>query len=176
MTQTRLWELSEEIRQLEETISTIVEDETLSEAEKEIKQQQFFSQWLEVGESFKVKAAQVAAYIRHQEVLAEVRKNEAKRIRILAEQAESQANKLRQYLTSQMLRSGIDKIEGTTVKISLRKKPPQVILNIAPEDLPSDCVKVTYEPKLTKIKELLKEGSIDWASLNESPEHSITIR
>jgi hypothetical protein len=176
MTHTRLWELSEEIRQLEETIAMIAEDETLSEEEKEIQLQQFFSKWLEIGKSFKTKATQVATYICHQEALAEARKNEAKRIRILAEQAESQANKLRQYLTSQMLRSGVDKIEGTTVKISLRKKPPQVILNIPSEELPSECVKVTYEPRLTKIKELLKEGSIDWASLNETQEYSITIR
>jgi hypothetical protein len=34
MTNTRLWELSEEIRQLEETIATIAEDETLREEKK----------------------------------------------------------------------------------------------------------------------------------------------
>jgi hypothetical protein len=44
---------------------------------------------LETGKYFKTKAAQLAAYIRHQEVLAEARNNEAKRIRILAEKAES---------------------------------------------------------------------------------------
>jgi hypothetical protein len=75
-----------------------------------------------------------------------------------------------------MLRSGVDKIEDATVKISLRKKPPQIVLNVTPEELPPECIKVTYEPRLTKIRELLKEGSIDWASLNETQEHSITVR
>jgi flagellar motor protein MotB len=172
----RLWELSDSIRELEESIAAILEDDSLSEETHETKLQQAFSQWLATGESFKIKAEQVAAYIRHQEALAEARKAEAKRIRALAEIAENQANRLRNYLTSQMLRAGTDKIDGATVKISLRKKPPQVVLNISPEELPTECVKVTYEPKLTKIKELLKQGSIDWAYLSESQEHSITIR
>jgi hypothetical protein len=176
MTQTRLWELSDEIRQLEEEISFILEDEVLAEEEREIQLQKTFAHWLEAEESFKVKAEKVAAYIRYQEVLAEARKAEAKRIRALAEQAENTASRLRKYLTDKMLHSGVDRIEGLTVKISLRKKPPQVLLNIAPENLPPDCVKITYEPKLTKIKELLKQGSLDWASLSEQIEHSITIR
>ncbi len=176
MTQTRLWELSEEIGQLEEEISSILEDETLAEEERETQLQKTFASWLKAGESFKIEAEQIAAYIRHQEILAEARKSEAKRIRALAEQAENTANRLRKYLTDKMLHSGVDRIEGVTVKISLRKKPPQVLLNITPEELPPDCVKITYEPKLTKIKELLKQGSLDWASLSEQIEHSITIR
>lgn len=173
---TRLWELSDSIKQLEETIAAITEDESLSEETRETQLQQAFTQWLEGRESFKAKAEQVAAYIRHQEALAEARKAEAKRIRALAEQAENQAARLRHYLTNEMLRSGVEKIDGTTVKIGLRKKQPQVLINIPAEELPPEYVKVTYEPKLTKIKELLKQGSIDWASLSEQIEHSITIR
>jgi Siphovirus Gp157 len=176
MMQTRLWELSEEIRQLETEIALTLEDETLSEEARETQLQQTFAKWLEAGESFIIKAEKVAAYIRHQEALAEARKAEAKRIRALAEQAENTANRLRKYLTDKMLHSGVDRIEGLTIKISLRKKTPQVLLNISPEELPPDCVKITYEPKLTKIKELLKQGALDWASLSEQIEHSITIR
>ena len=94
----RLWELSNEIQQLETAIALILEDETLPDEDKETKVQQAFNQWLSAGESFKLKAEQVAAYIRHQEALAEARKAEAKRIRALAEQAENQANRLRKYL------------------------------------------------------------------------------
>ncbi len=105
MTQSiRLWELSGEIQQLETAIALIVENETLTEEEREDKLQETFSEWLEAGESFKVKAEQVAKYIRHQEALAEARKAEAKRIRTKAEQAENQATRLRNYLSLDALK------------------------------------------------------------------------
>ena len=176
---TRLWELSEEIRELENAISAIADDETLNDEDKEVKLQKTFATWLETGESFKVKAEQVARYIRHQEALAEARKAEAKRIRELATQAENQAGRLRKYLTSQMIISGVDRIDGVSTKISIRKKPPQVLLNVPPEELPNQYVKVTHKPDLTRIKALLKadgQGAISWASLSENHEHSVTIR
>ncbi len=160
-------------------IALIQEDETLTEEERETKLQETFNQWLTTGESFKSKAEQVARYIRHQEVLASARKAEARRIRTLSEQAENQADRLRKYLTAQMIRSDIKRIDGTTVKIGLRQKPPRVLLNVPPEELPAEYVKVTYKPDLTKIRALLKansQNSIDWASLSESHQYSVTIR
>ena len=180
MTQsTRLWELSEEIKELETAIATLVEDEALSEEEREDKLQKTFAQWLETGEFFKAKAEQVARYIRHQEALAEARKTESRRIRELASQAENQAARLRKYLTNQMMMSGIDRIDGVSTKIGLRQKQPQVLLNVPPEELPVEYVRVTYKPDLTKIKTLLKsdtERVIGWASLSENHEHSVTIK
>ncbi|PSF33869.1 hypothetical protein C7H19_19285 [Aphanothece hegewaldii CCALA 016] len=175
----RLWELSEEIQQLENAIALIQEDETLTDSERETKLEQAFSQWLQTGESFKTKAEQVAAYIRHQESLSEARKAEAKRIRTLAEQAENTATRLRHYLTLQMQHAQINRIDGVTVKIGLRKKPPRVLLNVSPKELPPEYVQVEYTPKLTKIKELLKtdaQGVIGWAFLSESHEYSVIIR
>lgn len=179
MTTTRLWELSEEIRQLENAISAIADDETLDEEDRETKLQETFNKWLSAGESFKTKAEQVARYIRHQEALAEARKAEAKRIRELAQQAENQAAKLRKYLTSQMMISGVDRIDGISTKINLRKKQPTVMLNVPPEELPPEYVRITHKPDLTKIRAALKtdsEGEIDWASFSESLEYSVTIR
>ncbi len=180
MTQsTRLWELSDEIQQLEDAISAIADDETLTDEERETKLQETFEQWLETGESFKNKAEQVARYIRHQEALAEARKNEARRIRELATQAENQASRLRKYLTSQMIRSNVNRIDGVSTKINIRKKPPQVLLNVPVEELPAEYVRITHKPDLTKIKAVLKsdtEGVIDWAILSENHEHSVTIR
>jgi hypothetical protein len=175
----RLWELSNEIQQLEDAIATIQENDSLTDDEREAQLQETFSKWLYAGDSFKVKAEHVAAYIRHQESLAETRKAEAKRIRVLAEQAENTATRLRRYLTNQMLRSGVERIDGTTVKIGLRRKPPRVLLNVSPEQLPPEYVRVTYEPKLTEIKELLKTdrtSRIGWAFLSENHEYSVTIR
>ncbi|MDJ0902206.1 MAG: siphovirus Gp157 family protein [Xenococcus sp. MO_188.B8] len=179
MTKPKLWELSDEIQQLENAISAIADDETLSESERETKLQETFAQWLSTGESFKSKAEQTARYIRHQEALAEARKAEAKRIRELASQAENGANRLRKYLLDQMIRSDIKKIDGVAVKIGLRKKQPQVLLNVPAEELPAEYVQVSYKPDLTKIRKLLKvdaQGAIGWASLAESQDYSVTIR
>ena len=177
MTNTRLWELSDEIQQLETAISDIQEDETLSDEDREIKLEETFNKWLETDENFKSKAEAVASYIRHQEALAEARKNEAKRIQNLAKQAENGAARLRKYLVAQMVRSDVKKIEGVTCKIGLRKKQPSVLINVPPEELPSEYVKVSYKPDLTAIKKLLKtDAEIDWASLSEQDEYSVTIR
>ena len=142
----RLWELSNEIQRLETAYALIVDNETYSDEEREIKLEKTFNQWLETGESFKVKAEQIARYIRHQEALAEARKEEARKIRTLAEQAENQASRLRRYLTNEMLRSEIRRIDGISVKIGLRKKQPRVLLNIPTEELPAEYVKVTHLP------------------------------
>ena len=158
-------------------IANIQEDETLSDEELENQLQQTFDEWLQAGESFKLKAEQVAAYIRHQEALAEARKTEAKRIQALAKQAENGATRLRKYLVAQMIRSDVKKIDGTTVKIGLRKKQPQILINVPPEELPTEYLNVTYKANLTEIRKLLKsDAEIGWASFSESHEYSVTIR
>ena len=179
MATTKLWELSDEIQQLENAIADLIDNENLTESERETKLQSTFNQWLETGESFKSKAEQVARYIRHQEALAEARKAEARRIQTLAKQAENGAARLRKYLIDQMIRSDIKKIDGVAVKIGLRKKQPAVLLNVPAEELPAEYVQVSYKPDLTKIRKLLKvdaTGEIGWASLADSQDYSVTIR
>ena len=176
---TKLWELSDEIQQLENAIALIADDENLTEEERENKLQLTFEQWLETGESFKSKAEQVARYIKHQEALAEARNVEAKRIQNLAKQAENGAARLRKYLIDQMIRSDIKKIDGVAVKIGLRKKQPAVLLNVPADELPAEYVQVTYKPDLTKIRKLLKcdaQENISWASLSDNQDYSVTIR
>ncbi len=176
---TKLWELSDEIQELENGINAIADDESLSDEERETKLQATFEQWLETGESFKSKAEQVARYIRHQEALAEARKAEARRIQTLAKQAENGAARLRKYLIDQMIRSDVQKIDGTTVKIGLRKKQPAVLLNVPTEELPAEYVQVSYKPDLTKIRKVLKcdgQENISWASLSDNQDYSVTIR
>ncbi|ELS03465.1 Gp157 protein [Xenococcus sp. PCC 7305] len=175
-TSTRLWELSDDIQTLESAITLIQDNQDLSDEEQEIQLEETFNQWLETGESFKEKAEKLAGYIRHQEALAEARKNEAKRIQTLAKQAENGAARLRKYLVAQMVRSDVKKIEGVTVKIGLRKKQPSVLINVEPEKLPAEYVKVSYKPDLTAIKKLLKSEAVEWASLSDGQEYSVTIR
>ncbi len=135
-------------------IALIQEDENLSEEERETKLEETFTQWLETGESFKVKAELVAKYIRHQEALAEARKAEAKRIQTLAKQAENSATRLRKYLTNQMIRSDVKRIDGVSVKIGLLQKQPLVLINVSPEKLPPAYVKVTYKPDKSENQKL----------------------
>ena len=179
MTKARLWELSEEIRELENAIALIADNENLASEIKEVKLQEIFNQWLSTGESFKAKAEKVARYIRHQESLAIARKTEAKRIKDLATIAENQAARLRRYLTNQMILSNIDRIDGISTKIGLRRKQPRVLLNVPPEKIPAEYVKIDHKPDLVKIRELLKADTkkvISWASFEENHEHSVTIR
>jgi hypothetical protein len=75
-----------------------------------------------------------------------------------------------------MVRTNNTRIDGTLAKISLRKKPAKLVLNVAVEDLPTEYTKVTIEPKLAEIKKLLKSNQVDWASMVESQDYSITIR
>ena len=71
---TTLWKLTELQLELERSIDSILGDESLNEAdafstlrERETQLQQTFEQWINAGDTFKLKAEQIAGYIRHQE-------------------------------------------------------------------------------------------------------------
>lgn len=179
MTTVRLWELSEEIKELENAIASIADDDTLNSEDKEVKLQEAFATWLSVGDSFKAKAEQVARYIKHQEVLVQARKAEVKRIKELATIAENHAKRLRKYLSNQMLLTNCDRIDGVTVKIGLRRKQPRVLLKVTPEELPSEYTRKNLEADLVKIRAALKEDPqklINWAEFSENHEHSVNIK
>jgi hypothetical protein len=172
-----LYEISEEITNLEHLISDILDSEDLSDLEKEIRTNHLFQEWISKGEDFEDKAIKVASWIKHQETLAEARRIEYRRIRALADQAQNQAEKLRDYLTKEMLRIGKTKIEGTTAKISIRQKPSRVCLNCEIEALPSAFKKIEITPQLAEIKKAIKaDPTIDWAFLSNNNEFSLTIR
>lgn len=173
---TRLWELSDEIQELEQAINAIANDETLNEEERETKLQSIFDKWLNTGESFNSKAEQVASYIKHQEAIANARKAEAKRIQTLAKHAENEAIRLRKYLIVQMLRSDTKTINGTLNKIGLRRKQPEVLIKIPVEKLPREYLKIIYQPNLQAIRRSIKSDDIDWAYLSEEDRYSVTIR
>lgn len=172
----KLWEISQELEQLESELSEVLESD-LSEEEKEEKAGQLLTAWFRSGKNFKEKAVNVASYIKQLEALALARKEEAKRIRVLAEIAENKANSLRDYLLNEMLDAGITKIEGVTAKLSVRKKPSKLLLNCSIDDLPDKFKRVTVEPKLMDIrKELTTNPDIEWAALEDSNEFGLTIK
>ncbi len=76
-----------------------------------------------------------------------------------------------------MTRANKTKIEGTTAKLSLRRKPPHVCLNCEPEQLPDEFKKVEITPRLAEIKKAIKDKpDIDWAYLSDSDDYSLTIQ
>ncbi len=177
MTTAKLWELSQDIEELENRISEIQDCEDLSDGEKEQRIEAIFTQWLDTSDKFDDKAIAVAGYIRYLESLSEARKQEYRRLRELASQAQSEADRLRGYLINHMTRGNKTKIEGTTAKLSLRRKPPRVCLNCEPEQLPDEFKKVEVTPRLTEIKRAIKsKPDIDWAYLSDSDDYSLTIR
>ena len=170
---TTLWKLTELQLELERSIVAIQEDEHLNEADRDSQLAQTFEQWISAGDDFKEKAEHIAQYIRHQEALAEARSNEAKRLRILASEAENLSDRLRDYLRDQMVRTNNTKIDGTLAKISLRKKPAKLVIT---GEIPSDYTRTTVSPKLDEIKKLLKTQEVEWASMSDDQGFSITIR
>jgi hypothetical protein len=176
--ESKLWELSDEILKLEEAICLVQEEESLLDTEREARIQALFEKFLHVEGDFEEKALAVANYIRYQEALAEARKQEYRRLRALAEQAEGTAERLRSYLTRELLKAGKTKIEGVNGRVSLRRKPPRVILNCEPSELPSRFVKIIHEPRLAEIKNWLKNSNleVDWASFSESEEFTIQLK
>jgi len=173
----KLWELSDAINDLESRIQLIQDDESLSDEEKEAKLESAFQDWIQTGQQFEYKSEQVARYIQHQEALANARRTEARRINALASQAENQAEKLRRYLSQQLQLSNYQKLEGTTAKISLRKKQPQLSLRDV-EELPDELVKIERKPDKKAIKAYLQQhGKQPWGELVDDPQgYSVVIK
>jgi hypothetical protein len=173
----KLWELSSEVLSLENSISEIQEDENLSDSEKDSLLAVTFETWLGTGKEFDNKACQVAAYIKHLEAVTEARKNEYRRLRELAEMSEKQGERLRAYLVTNMERVGKKKINGINASLSLRKKPAKVVLTMEPDRLPDEFKKVEITPRLSELRNHLKNNpECTFAQLSSNEEYSVTIK
>ena len=171
----RLWEIGDEIAELERILGDILDAEDLSEGEKEARAGHAVQEWLAAGEDFERKAERVAGYIKHLEALAAARQGESRRLRALYEQAQNQADSLRGYLAREMCRTNRTRIEGVKARLSLRRKQPKVLLHCDPEQLPARFVRAT--PLLGEIRAALKEEpDLGWASFSTVPEYSLFIR
>jgi hypothetical protein len=163
--------------ELEELISDVLEDDSLSDKAKDCRAEHLFQEWIETEGDFEKKAIMVAAWIKHQEALAESRMTEYRRIKKLAEQSQNQAEKLREYLLSQMEKANKTKIEGAIAKVSVRSKPARVVLNCELEDLPAQYQTIEITPKLQEIKKALKMNpNIEWAFFSGIHEKCLSIR
>ena len=172
----KLWELADEMTELETAIANL-ENEDLTEQERENLLAQWFENWLDTNGDFDRKAENVACYIKHLEAITEARKTEYRRLRTLAEQSEKAGDRLREYLTENCLKAGKTSIKGIKANLTIKKKPARVILNCEPEELPPEFKKVEVTARLNKLKDYLKENpDCDFAVLSMRPEFSLTIR
>ena len=110
------------------------------------------------------KCTNVAAFIRNTEALAEQIKQAEATMAARRKALENRADRIRQYLLENMLRTGITKIESPWFKIALAKNPPSVVVD--DEDTLKfahpEFVKVVTTESLDKaaIKEAIKAGQI----------------
>ncbi len=173
----KLWQISDDILELERLIDEIEYCDDLTESEKEVRINHTFSEWLNSEAQFNDKAEKVAHFIKYLEAVTEARKAEAKRLKTLAEISEKQSSKLRDYLVKEMLRVNKKKVEGVTCKLSMRKKQPRVCLNVEPEQLPIEFQRVKVEANLTEIKKALKsQKQINGAFFSDNQEYSLMIK
>lgn len=151
----KLYELTNELTKLEDLISAIQDMEATDE-EKDKEIGKVFEEWLHKKDDFKTKAVQSAYFIRYQEHLSEARRAEAQRMSKLAKEAENLASKLRLYVKRNMEECNLTKIEGVEAKLSLRKVPASLLINVAPEELPTEYTEIVISANKSKIKAGLK--------------------
>ena len=140
---------------------------------------QTFADTLEaISGDLEEKAKAVAMFARNLEASAEAIKQAEKQMADRRNALENKADKVRQYLLDNMLKTGISKIECPYFSLSIRKNPPAV------EIIQQDMIPIEYydippmpAPQLNKnrLKDDLKNGVIvDGAKLTQG--HSLQIK
>jgi hypothetical protein len=174
-----LWMLGEDLQKLMADYDAVVDDASLSDEEKDRRITDLFGVMSEMGYEFDVKAENVARYIKVLEATAEAARKEAQRVAQYARDALAKAERLEKYLIRNMEISGRQKIDGQFVKLSLAKKPDELFIGLE-ELVPTQYMRVKYEPQKAEIKKYLKElpeGAVcDWAELKPSQEKSLRIK
>lgn len=109
---------------------------------------------------FEQKAANVSAFVRNLEATAEQIKQAEAEMAKRRKAMENRAAHVRQYLQSQMERSGISKIECPQFRIALRQNPPSVVIDtetLIPDDYMRE-VPARFEPDRAAMKAALLDG------------------
>ena len=124
---------------------------------------------------WKGKALQVTAYITELKAQADAIKAAEARMAARRRAKSNLAARLSGYLTAEMQRTGIKKIENAEISVSLAKKPQSV--EILDEKQIPGTYWTTPEPVINKaaLKFALKEGDIPGARLS-APAYTVRIR
>ena len=112
--------------------------------------------------SLAVKATNVASYVSMLDTNADAIGAEINRLKAMQARVERHAQRLREYLKENMLRSGIAKIEATQAPffhLSIRKNPPKVVIDnesLVPDEFVR--TKIVTEIAKNEIKYAIQAG------------------
>lgn len=172
-----LWNKTQDLIDLEDAISEVVNNEELSDAEKDEQSQLLFQQWLAQEADWKTKLEAAAYAAKCLDKEAEVIKSMISDLKVRLNSKVNSSNKLKQYILLAMQERGETKIKGTYSTIYQQTRQP-VVLKVAPEELPEEYQRVKVEAKVSDIKQALKTTSKDdfpWADWGKT-ETSLVIR
>jgi hypothetical protein len=104
------------------------------------------------------KSIDYAKVIRNKEADSDAIEVEIKRLKAMKDANDRVIDRMKQVVKDAMLASGIDKIESSLFKLSLRRSESVEVVNI--DQLPESLVvvKKTVSPDKVKIKEQIKNG------------------
>ena len=104
------------------------------------------------------KSMNYAKVIRNKEADSDAIENEIKRLKSMKDANDRVADRMKLAVRDAMLASGIDKIESSLFKLSLRRSESVEVVNI--DQLPESLVTVkkTVSADKVKIKEAIKNG------------------
>ena len=145
-----IYELSAEVKQLEEDLLNSVDEET-GEIDEEI------SKALDVTrEEFDGKAVSLIKLSDKFNADVSVIDSEIARLTALKKSYKKSADRLKNGVTNAMRTLGIDEIRTSTMRLSFRKSEETVIDNLV--FVPEEYLKIKWEPDKTAIKKAIKDG------------------
>lgn len=120
-------------------------------------------------DQLQAKAIDYCYVIRNLEADSDAIDNEIKRLKAMKEAKDNTVDRLKEAVRNAMLASGIDKIESSIFKLSLRRSEAVEVVNI--DQLPESLltVKKTVSADKVKIKEFIKSGlTVEGAVIKEN--------
>jgi hypothetical protein len=82
----------------------------------------------EIAQGIQDKAENIAVFVKELEAEAEALKAEEKSLKERRATVENKAERLSEYLMNELRLAGLNKVDGTRARISLRRNPPRVVV------------------------------------------------
>ena len=146
----KLYEISKEMYEAIERYNSVTSDEDLAAVEKDLEAIQL---------AFNEKILSVGYFIRNLDADINAIENELKRLSAMREKVRKQRDWLKSYMFAHMKATQTEKVESSTIKMSIRKDPPSVVVtNI--DEVPEEYKRKIEETVIDKRKILedWKEG------------------
>lgn len=168
---------SNSLIELNNKLNEILEDQSLSETERDILFDQVLQQRDAANDNFKEMINEYIAYVKEMTGLADSRKQQANQLKNLAKTDAAKAARVRKYLTNELLSTETNTVDVASGRVTLRKKPPKVDVLVPVEELPAEYKRVKEEADLTALKDALREGIVDpkYAEMKTDNGYSIMI-